>query len=170
MYGKPLSDKDHPSRGLFINPEAKKYDKNNKALLNNSMVRCVISCQECCKPRCVCAVKELDMHAKKMISDTADSKVYTCGSFLFPPASMCNSIIIVQQCLTCQDPVEAQYYSSTIGAFSQVCYHRGAPKETLLNDNEIMELKVRPICAALVASAQLQNSQISLLRNTNRNY
>ena len=34
MYGKPLSDNDHPPLGLFSNPEAKELDTKNKALLN----------------------------------------------------------------------------------------------------------------------------------------
>jgi len=151
VYGKSLSDKDRPSRGLFTNPEAKEHDKNNKALLVNSKVRCVITCQECRKPRCVFAAKKLDILAKKRIDDIADSKMYTCGSSLFPPASVYSSTIVVHQALTCQDPIEVQYYSSTMVAFPQVCYHCGAPEETLLNDSEIVELKkqfavVRPIC------------------------
>ena len=151
VYGKPLSDKDRPSRGLFTNPEAKECDKNNKALLINSKVRCVITCQECRKPRCVFAAKKLDILAKKRVDDVAGSKLYTCGSFLFPPASGYSLTIVARQCLTCQDPIEVQYYSSTMVAFPQVCYHCGAPEETLLNDIEIIELKkqfaiVRPIC------------------------
>lgn len=144
VYGKPLSDKDRPSRGLFTNPDAKEYDKNNKAILVNSKVRCIIPRQECKKPRCVFAAKKLDILAKTRIKDIDFSRAYTCGSFLFPPDSAYNST----KCLTCQDPVEVQYYSSTMISFPPVCY---APEETLLNDSEIMDLKkqfaiVCPIC------------------------
>ena len=60
--------------------------------------------------------------------------------------------IVVRQCLTCQDPIEVQYFSSTIIAFPLV-YVCGGPEETFIkiNDNEIVELKkqfavVMPIC------------------------
>ena len=131
VYGKPLSDKDRPSRGLYINSEAKEFDKNNKALLINSKVRCVITCQECRKSRCIFAAKKLDLTAKKKIDDIDSLKVYTCGSFLFPQTSSYSSTV-VRLSLTCQDPIEVQYYSSTIVAFPQVCYHCGAPEEMMM--------------------------------------
>ena len=102
--------------------QAHKY--NNKALLINSKVRCVITCQECRKSRCIFAAKKLDLTAKKKIDDIDSLKVYTCGSFLFPQTSSYSSTVVVRLSLI---------------------------EETLLNDDEIMELKrqyaiVRPIC------------------------
>lgn len=105
---------------------------------------CVIHCQECNKPRCIYAVKKLDVIARRKIKGNS-SKVYTCGSFLFPPDSDYSSTIV--QSLTCQDPVEVQYCSASTVAFAPVCYHCGAPEETLLSDNEIMELKKTVHCS-----------------------
>jgi hypothetical protein len=88
------------------------------------------------KPWCVFAARML---AKKKIENIAFSREYTCGSFLFPPTYDYSSTIVVRQSLTCEDPVEVQYYSSTMVDFPPMCYHCGAPEETLLNDSEIME-------------------------------
>ncbi len=75
--------------------------------------------------------------------------MYTCGSFLFPPDSDYSSTIVIRQALTCQDPIEVQYYSAGTVAFPPVCFHCDAPEETLLNNSEIVELKkqfaIRPI-------------------------
>ncbi len=73
---------------------------------------------------CLCS-EEAGCMARKKIEDIESSKVYTCGSFLFPPDSDYSSTIVIRQALTCQDPIVA---------FPPVCFHCGAPEETLLNN------------------------------------
>ena len=89
--------------------------------------------------------------ATRKVDDIRCSKLYVCGSFLFLPDSMYHSTIVVRQALSCEEHVEVQYYSSTLCSFPPVCYHCGGPEETLLNNEEVLELKkqfaiVRPIC------------------------
>ena len=135
---KPLSERDRPSLGHFINPEAKEIDKTNKSLLTNSKVRGILDCHECGKPRCIYSVKKLDIVATRKVDDIRCSKLYVCGSFLFLPDSMYHSTIVVRQALSCEEHVEVQYYSSTLCSFPPVCYHCGGPEETLLNNEEVL--------------------------------
>ena len=70
---------------------------------------------------------------------------------LFPSSSCYSDSIVVRQSLTCVDPMEVQYYSSTLAAFPDVCFHCGTSEESLVEDDNILQLRkefaiVRPIC------------------------
>ena len=90
-------------------------------------------------------------HAARLASqpEVDDSRVFTCGSTLFSPLSDLKSLV-VRQNIQCTSPVEAQYYSAKLVNFPPVCYYCGGSKETLINDEEMTELKqqyavVRPM-------------------------
>ena len=76
---------------------------------------------------------------------------YVCGSPLLPSSSPYFDSIVVRQSLLCTDPVEVQYYSSTLMSFPSICFYCGTPEEALVDDSGIQELRlqytvVRPIC------------------------
>ena len=77
-------------------------------------------------------------------------RLFTCGCSLFQPTSKFYETIVVRQNCSCVTPVEAQYYSAKLVSFPPVCYYCGLPEESLVNDDEIVQLKqlyavVRPI-------------------------
>jgi len=81
---------------------------------------------------------------RRVHTSAEDSRMYTCGSELFPPHY--NSIVMCAA-LLCVDQIELQYYSAT---FPEVCFFCGLD-EGLINDDSIKELHkqfaiVRPIC------------------------
>ena len=86
----------------------------------------------------VCTLK-LKPEEKNMLCDLEEE--YTCGSVLFPPSSKYHSTIIARASLTCQDPVEPQYYSTRTANF--LCSLCGGPKETLVEDEVVRNLKQR---------------------------
>ena len=70
--------------------------------------------------------------------------MYTCGSSLFPHE---NYGIVVREVLVCA----SQYYSAALVHFPSVCYHCGLREESLIENDEIKELKkmyalVYPLC------------------------
>ena len=138
-----------PLRG-YSHQEAKELDSKRKSLLINGKVRRTITCRECFKPRCIYASQKLNKHETALLVELDDSRLYTCGSHLFPPSSSHYESIVVRASLSCTDPVEVQYYSATLVNFVQVCYYCGLD-EGLVEDDAIKELRkqfatVRPIC------------------------
>ena len=104
---------------------------------------------ECFKPRCIYSEAKLTLKEKEILTDL--ERDFTCGSILFPPLSPYHSTIIVRTNITCQNPIEAQYYSCRLVNFPPVCSHCGAPEEALVEDQLVRDLKqrkqiVRPIC------------------------
>ena len=64
-------------------------------------------------------------HETALLEEPDDSRLYPCGSHLFPPSSSHYESIVVRASLSCTDPVEVQYYSATLASFAQVCYFCG---------------------------------------------
>lgn len=131
--------------------DAKEADKQNKKLLIAAKVRNIIVCLECHKPRCVYAAGTLGLNERNYVKLVVDSKMYSCGSALFPPNSPLHSTVICRQALTCNEPVKTQYYSSVCVTFPPVCWFCGSPEETLTDDELIQRMRseyavVRPIC------------------------
>lgn len=151
VYRQLPSEVDRPSRAAEPSTEAKQQDSENKALLVAGKVRGCIECSECGKCRCVYSPSVLHYGEEIELARIRESKLYTCGSVLFPPGHMYEGSIIVREALTCNSTIEAQYFSSKLVSFPLVCYHCGLTEETLVNDDEIEELKksyaiVYPIC------------------------
>ena len=131
--------------------ETKAADKEHSKLLVAAKVRCAIVCVECNKPRCVYAATRLHETEKNQLEQVVQSRMYTCGSELFPPESPLHDTVICRQSLNCCDTMETQYFSSICVKFRPVCYFCGSPEETLSEDECVQTLKkqyavVRPIC------------------------
>ena len=61
------------------------------------------------------------------------------------------SIPMLYGIYTSSNPIEAQYYSAKLVKLSPVCYWCGAPEETLVHNERVIEFQcqfqiVRPIC------------------------
>ena len=123
LYGKAVDERDRPSSKPASPGE--EVDKKRKDIIVSSKVRCVLTCQECFKPRCVYSKSKLTCEGKSAIEELQDSRLYTCGSSLFPPESPVSNTICVRESLTCSSPMELSYYSSTLVHFLPVCYWCG---------------------------------------------
>ena len=131
--------------------EAKEADKENKKLLVGGKVRSIMVCSECNKPRCVYTAASLSSEERNRLKCLAETRVYTCGSTLFPPESPLHRTIVCRQTLNCSSVMETQYYSGVSTAFPPVCWHCASPEEMLTNDEFMEDLRsqyavVRPIC------------------------
>ena len=158
-YGQIPSDKCQPSKGPLCFQEGREIDKSRSKLFVNSKVRRIIVCQECFKPRCIFSLRKLTTDEIAHIERIDDSRLYNCGSPLFPPSSSYYDTIVVRVGLSCADPVEVQYYSATLISFPQVCYYCGISQEALLENDQIRELRkqyavVRPICFICYSSGK----------------
>ena len=109
LYGQAPSEVDRPS---LSGSETKATDKEHSKLLVAGKVRCVIVCVEWNKPRCVYAATRLYETEKNQLEHTVQSRMYTCGSELFPPESPLHNTVICRQSLICCDTIETQYFSS----------------------------------------------------------
>ena len=151
VYGQEPSEEDRPSLAPTVSSEAKEADKENKKLLVAGKVRSVIVCSDCSKPRCVYAAASLGSEDRNQLKCLVETKVYTCGSILFPPESPLHRTVICRQNLSCLSPMETQYYSGVATAFPPVCWYCAGPEEMLTNDEFMDNLRsqyavVRPIC------------------------
>ena len=57
----------------------------------------------------------------------------------------------MRDALVCTSPIESQFYSAVLVHFPHVCYHCGLGEESLVDNEEVRELKhmyavVHPIC------------------------
>ena len=150
LYGKEPSDNDRPSSTPSSNAESAQVDSRHKPLLKNTKVRKVIFCGECLKPRCIYSAARLGRAEETVVEGIMESKVYTCGSTLFPPDSPLHDTVVVRQNCSCADPVEAACYSSTLIKFPPVCFYCGLGVECLVSEG-VAELQrqygvVRPLC------------------------
>ena len=138
LYGKGVDEKDHPS----IKPvsHSEEVDRKQKDIIVSSKVRCILTCQECFKPRCVYAKSKLKPDEKSAIEQVQESRLFTCGSCLFPPDSPFSGVICVRENLSCGDPIELSYFSATLVHFPPVCYWCGLSEETLVRDKEFTDL------------------------------
>ncbi len=151
VYGQLPSEIDRPSRSAEPLPEAKQHDSEHKALIVAGKVRGCIECTECSKNRCIFSQSVLNIAEELELSRIKESKLYTCGSVLFLPGNKYADTIIVREVLTCNSTIEAHYFSSKSVSFPPICSHCGLSEETLVDDEEIKELKqtyaiVHPIC------------------------
>ena len=151
VYGQLPSGRDRPSLISVASEEAKEIDKERKSALVRGKVRATIACGECSKPRCIYSPSKLSPNQLKEIEDIKASKLYTCGSALLPPDSAYANNIIVREAIVCSSYLEPQYYSSTLVHFPPICYYCGLGEDSLVNDDELKELKemyavVYPIC------------------------
>ena len=82
VYGQLPSSLDQPS--LKVTKEKhNEIDHQRKSLLVAGKVRGVITCGECCKPRCIYAKTRLSEDQQVKLQHIRESDIYTCGSSLF---------------------------------------------------------------------------------------
>ena len=138
LYGKDVDEKDRPS--IKPSSHGEEVDKKRKDIITSSKIRCILICQECFKPRCVYAKTKLKPDEKSAIEEVQESRLFTCGSSLFPPDSPLSGTICVRKSLSCGDPMELSYFSAILVHFSPVCYWCGLSEETLVRDQEFTDL------------------------------
>ena len=106
---------------------------------------------ECLKQHCIYSPCKLSHSELVQVTHVKETNLYTCGSSLFPPDSMVVYKIVIKEALTCNSPIEAQYYSAVLVKFPPICYNCGLHEESVVEDEEIKELRdcyavVAPIC------------------------
>lgn len=67
------------------------------------------------------------------ITAVKESRVYTCGSSLFPE----HDGIVSREALVCTSPIEQQYYSAVLVHLPPVCYYCGLGEESFVNNEEL---------------------------------
>ena len=115
-----------------------------------------VCCHECNHRRCIYSNKVLTT-AEKSLLQVAKEILYSCG-MQFATSGLLSEIVTVREGISCQSPMEAQYYSATLAKFPDVCYQCGKD-EPLHESPEIAELKqqfavVRPICTFCVQKGE----------------
>ena len=100
----------------------------------------MIVCGECHRPHYIYSRKKLNDDEKAQVTDIIESRLYTCGSMLFPPTSEFHTNIVVQRSITCASPMEVSYFSAKLVHFPPTCYWCGGIEEMLLRDNEYHNL------------------------------
>ena len=150
VYGQLPSDKDQPSKGSYSFQEAKELDDKRKPFFTNSKMCRTITCRECFNPRCPYTARKLTKEECILLEEIDYSKLYTCGSELFPSSSCHYGLIVIRAALLCKDSIEVQYYSAKLVSFPQIYYFCGLPDE-LVDDDSIKVLYkqyvvVQPIC------------------------
>ena len=156
LYGTLPDEKDCPSLQKSVNAQT---DSSRRELLVSTKVRKAISCGECTNPRCIYARSKLSRAEKVALENLKDSRLYTCGSSIFPPDSKNYHSIMVQENITCKDPVELQYFSATLVHYSQVCYWCGNVEEMLVLDEGGTHVKYCAhfrVAPALIARKRVQ--------------
>ncbi|XP_035678683.1 uncharacterized protein LOC118417278 [Branchiostoma floridae] len=111
-----------------------------------------IRCAVCLKPRCVFSHSKLKRQEEEAVGRVRDSMVFTCGSNLFEEGGRYHDSIVVRRAVNCASPIEAQYYSSKLISFEDVCYHCGRQDDLLGPEHPTMATLrqqysvIRPIC------------------------
>ena len=85
---------------------------------------------------------KLNAQEASQVASIKESNLYTCGSPLFLPGSICEMTAVVREALVCSSHIEAQYYSSVLVHFPPVCYYCGQGEEALIDNEEIKDLKL----------------------------
>lgn len=84
--------------------------------------RSLVSCVERSKPRVIYSRHRLTERQRTSVVICLSEYDYTCGSMLLPPENPVFKNIMTQTDITCQSPVELQYYSSGLG-LADLCAH-----------------------------------------------
>ena len=151
IFGQIPGEKGRPSYVPTPSEDARQIDREHKGILVKAKVRAVVCCGECHKPRCIYSNSKLSPQEKVVLDCMKETNLYTCGSPLFSEGTPLASTVITREALTCGSPIETQYYSAVLVHFSPVCYYCGLGEETLVDDDEMKELRtsyavVLPLC------------------------
>jgi len=133
LYGKEADEHDCPSTKPAS--QGTEADNRRKIILVSSKVRCTMTCHKC---RCIYSKTKHEQIALKRVQE---SRLYTCGSSIFLPNSACHDTVCVEESFTCGDPIELYYFSATLVHFPLVCYYCEMPEDSLVRDDECIELE-----------------------------
>ena len=117
VFGQTPNEKDHSSYILTPSNQAKQRDLEHKGILVKAKVMAVVCYGECHKRRCIYANSKLFPHEKATVDCMKETKIYTCGSLIFPEGAPLASTVIVSEALVCASPIEAQYYNAVLVHF-----------------------------------------------------
>ena len=116
--------------------DGSKVDKGRKDALVSAKVRGTIICSE------LKAIPRLH-YLKSESALLLQTKYSRCDSALFASGSALADTVIVKEALTCNSPMESQYYSVVLVKFELVCYYCGFGGDgSLVQDEEISQLCV----------------------------
>ena len=117
LYGKETMEVFRPSyvENLY---------ETNKALLIREKAQDSTECVACLKPRVVFANKKEWKTHLNQITSHLEELYHICGNELFEEGHPLHEKIVTRRMLNCSDPMETQYYSSSVN-FPNVCYFCG---------------------------------------------
>lgn len=107
--------------------------------------RSLVSCVECSKPRVIYSRHRLTERQQTSVVIGLSEYDYTCGSMLLPPENPMFKNIMTRTDITCQSPVELQYYSSGLG-LADLCAHCGFNSGQVSTDLLKRYKTVLPLC------------------------
>lgn len=102
--------------------------RNVSAPFTGSKVRATVRCFRCRRPRCFYSPKPLSSREKKILEDSIDKRVFSCGSSIISPTNFLNEKLSWKTCLTCDDAVETAFYYSNL-CLENVCHNCGETGE-----------------------------------------
>lgn len=100
---------------------------------------------ECGKPRVIYSLHRLTERQQASVVIGLSECDYTCGSILLPPESPMFKNIMTRTDITCQSPVELQFYSSGLG-LADLCAHRSLNSGQVNTDLLKRYKTVQPLC------------------------
>ena len=153
----------------------------NNDLVKRHLVRGVVHCKDCCKPRVIYSAtapsrmvphavvdgqvpSPEDVHAcqvmaKQVLMDACSSPLYVCGSTALDHDHAFSSVFVTQEELTCADHIEAFFYTATPSSRQQLsvklcCFCALEDGEV---DDELSKLyrTVLPVCQQCLGEGAL---------------
>jgi len=134
-----------------------------KNIWSANRVRCIVTCFNCTKRRCVYSPDDLRYReaatALKQKLESVSER-YSCGDLLFDDSDPLSKVLVQKTNLTCESDIENGYYNDVSRALrlQDVCVHCGETEDTgsagtfLLGQKQLEErcltggYKSRPIC------------------------
>lgn len=139
IYGEDTVEVHRPGAANQENKTAKPYFTKEK-------VRDAVECVSCGKWRCVYSPTKPSRTTTNEFSQAVDSLMYSCGAPILPEEHPLASVFLVREAMSCNDPVERQYYSCN--KFDLICCKCGITEpDSPLNEKMKNEFKVvNPVC------------------------
>lgn len=107
--------------------------------------RSLVSCVESSKPRAIYLRHRFTERQQTSVAIGLSKYDYTCGSMLLPPENPMFKNIMTRTDMTCQSPVELQYYSNGLG-LADLCAHCGLNSVQVSTDLLKRYKTVLPLC------------------------
>lgn len=119
-----------------------------KGIFNNTKIHAFVICHFCEKTWCLYSIAVLTFEQKDQINIYIDQIRYSCEECLFLQDHSLGGLLFTKQALTCNSPIEVEYYSRRLQK-DQLCYYCEL-KEFLIDiDDDILEnyQSVYPLCS-----------------------